>query len=187
MAYLKSMRALVVGLGVGTGNMEEGAFRCDANVSIRPEGSTVFGIRSELKNLNSFRYVQKAIEYEIARQSDVVNEGGKVVQETRLYDSVRNVTVAMRSKENAQDYRYFPDPDLPPVRITEQELAEWKAALPELPADRLTRYVGDWGIMETEAALLAENPALSVLVESAVRIYAQPRKIVNIILGSLLR
>lgn len=135
-AYLKALHAIVVNLGVTNGNMEEGSFRCDANVSIRPKGQKEFGTRTELKNLNSFRHVQKAIEYEIARQEDVILDGGKVRQETRLYDSVKNITLAMRSKEDAEDYRYFPDPDLLPVCISDEELALWKSQMPELPAER---------------------------------------------------
>lgn len=117
-AYLKALHAIVVYLGITDGNMEEGSFRCDANVSIRPKGAAEFGTRAELKNLNSFRHVQKAIEYEVSRQQDVLEDGDKVIQETRLFDSVKGVTMSMRDKEEAHDYRYFPDPDLVPVHIT---------------------------------------------------------------------
>ena len=121
-AYLKALHAIVVYLGITDGNMEEGSFRCDANVSIRPKGAAEFGIRAELKNLNSFRHVQKAIEYEVSRQQDVLEDGDKVIQETRLFDSVKGVTMSMRDKEEAHDYRYFPDPDLVPVHITDEQL-----------------------------------------------------------------
>ena len=133
-AYLKALHAIVVYLGITDGNMEEGSFRCDANVSIRPKGAAEFGTRAELKNLNSFRHVQKAIEYEVSRQQDVLEDGDKVIQETRLFDSVKGVTMSMRDKEEAHDYRYFPDPDLVPVHITDEQLESWKASLPELPA-----------------------------------------------------
>ena len=135
-AYLKALHAIVVYLGITDGNMEEGSFRCDANVSIRPKGAAEFGTRAELKNLNSFRHVQKAIEYEVSRQQDVLEDGDKVIQETRLFDSVKGVTMSMRDKEEAHDYRYFPDPDLVPVHITDEQLESWKASLPELPAQR---------------------------------------------------
>ena len=121
-AYLKALHAIVVYLGITDGNMEEGSFRCDANVSIRPKGAAEFGTRAELKNLNSFRHVQKAIEYEVSRQQDVLEDGDKVIQETRLFDSVKGVTMSMRDKEEAHDYRYFPDPDLVPVHITDEQL-----------------------------------------------------------------
>ena len=186
-AYLKALRSIVVSLGISNGNMEEGSFRCDANVSIRPRGSALLGTRAELKNLNSFRHVQKAIEYEIARQADILNEGGSVSQETRLYDSARNLTLAMRGKEDAQDYRYFPEPDLPPVRVTERELAEWRASQPELPATRLARFGAEWKLPEADAALLSGDPFLAALFESAARIYPEPRKIANLMLGPLLR
>ncbi len=186
-AYLKALHGMVVSLGVSNGNMEEGSFRCDANVSIRPVGSTKLGTRAELKNLNSFRHVQKAIEYEIARQRDVLEDGGVIVQETRLYDSARNLTAPMRSKEDAQDYRYFPDPDLLPIRITADELALWRATQPELPDARLARYTGTYGLPAPEAAQIAQDPFLSRLLDEAARIYAEPRKIANLILGPLAR
>lgn len=186
-AYLKALHGMVVSLGISNGNMEEGSFRCDANVSIRPRGSKTLGTRTELKNLNSFRHVQKAIEYEISRQSDVLEDGDKVVQETRLYDAVRNITLTMRSKEDAQDYRYFPDPDLTPVDISEEELALWKATQPELPRARLARFMEEWKLPEADAALLSADPFLATLFERAARIYPEARKIANLILGPLLR
>ena len=135
-AYLKALYGIVTYLGVCDGNMEEGSFRCDANVSIRPVGATTFGTRTELKNLNSFRNVQRAIEYEIARQQDALADGETIVQETRLYDAVKNVTASMRGKEEAHDYRYFPDPDQLPVEISAEEMEQWRAELPELPQQR---------------------------------------------------
>lgn len=186
-AYLKALHAIVVNLGVTNGNMEEGSFRCDANVSIRPRGQKEFGTRTELKNLNSFRHVQKAIEYEVARQEDVILDGGKVRQETRLYDAVKNITLAMRSKEDAEDYRYFPDPDLLPVVITDEDLALWKSQMPELPAERKKRFQEEWQIAESEAELIAFDPYLTGLLEKSVELYHEPKKIANLILGPLLR
>ena len=186
-AYLKALHAIVVNLGVTNGNMEEGSFRCDANVSLRPKGQKELGTRTELKNLNSFRHVQKAIEFEIARQEDIILDGGKIRQETRLYDSNKNITLAMRSKEDADDYRYFPDPDLLPVCISDKELATWQSQMPELPAERKLRFQKEWNIAESEAELIAFNPYLTRLLEKSVEIYAEPKKIANIILGPLLR
>ncbi len=186
-AYLKALHAIVVNLGVTNGNMEEGSFRCDANVSLRPRGQEKLGTRTELKNLNSFRHVQKAIEFEIVRQEDVLLDGGKIRQETRLYDSNKNITLAMRSKEDADDYRYFPDPDLLPVLISDEDLAKWQSEMPELPAARKTRFQQEWQIAESEAELIAFDPYLTHLLEKAVEIYKEPKKIANIILGPLLR
>lgn len=186
-AYLKALHGMVVSLGISNGNMEEGSFRCDANVSVRPKGSETLGTRTELKNLNSFRHVHKAIEYEIARQCDALDDGEKVVQETRLYDSVRNITQAMRGKEDAQDYRYFPDPDLPPVVIGDDELAAWKATQPELPDARLARFLEQWKLPAADAELLAADPHLARLFEEAATLYPQARKIANLIQGPLLR
>lgn len=186
-AYLRALHAMVISLGISNGNMEEGSFRCDANVSIRPRGSDRLGTRTELKNLNSFRHVQKAIEYEIARQTDVLDDGESVVQETRLYDSARNVTLTMRDKEDARDYRYFPDPDLLSVRITDEELALWRATQPELPAARRKRFLEEWKLPAPDAELLAADRHLADLFEAAARLYPEPRKIANLIQGPLLR
>ncbi len=186
-AYLKALHAIVVNLGVSDGNMEEGSFRCDANVSLRPKGQKEFGTRTELKNLNSFRHVQKAIEYEITRQEDILLDGGKIIQETRLYDSNKNITLGMRTKEDAEDYRYFPDPDLLPVYISDEELERLKNALPELPQSRKERFMADFEIAEAEAELIAFDPYLTNLLEKSIAIYAEPKKIANLILGPLLR
>ena len=186
-AYLKKLHAMVVSLGISNGNMEEGCFRCDANVSIRPRGEKKLGTRTELKNLNSFRNVQRAIEFEIARQSDLLDDGEKVIQETRLYDANRNLTAPMRSKEDAQDYRYFPDPDLLPVVITDEELAEWAATQPELPEARMARYMGELQLPEQDAEQLCSDPHLAELFEKTCALGAQPKKAANIMLGMLLR
>lgn len=184
--YLKTLHGIVTYLGISDGNMEEGSFRCDANVSIRPAGSDILGTRTELKNLNSFRFVQKAIEYEIARQEDVLESGAQVIQETRLYDSSRNVTQSMRSKEEAQDYRYFPDPDLLPIEISSQELEKWRDELPELPATRCIRFCNEFGIGETDAEFLLQNRELADFFEEIAR-RTDGKRAASLILGNLAR
>ncbi len=166
-AYLKALYNIVTYLGVCDGNMEEGSFRCDANVSLRPVGTEPFGTRTELKNLNSFRNVQRAIEYEIARQQDVLDDGDKVVQETRLYDAVKNTTASMRSKEEAHDYRYFPDPDLLPLELDPKWIAEIKATLPELPDQKKHRFMKDFGLPLYDASVLIAEKTRAEYYESA--------------------
>lgn len=185
-AYLKALHGIVTYLGISDGNMEEGSFRCDANVSIRKRGAETFGTRAELKNLNSFRHVQRAIEYEIARQQDVLEDGEAVVQETRLYDSAKNVTVSMRGKEEAHDYRYFPDPDLLPVRIDAEQLETWRVSLPELPRERMRRFMEQMTLPQVEAEILTADRAMADFFEQATTT-ADPRKVANIMLGPLLR
>ena len=185
-AYLKALYGIVTYLGVCDGNMEEGSFRCDANVSIRPVGSTTFGTRTELKNLNSFRNVQRAIDYEIARQQDARADGEEIVQETRLYDATKNITASMRGKEEAHDYRYFPDPDLLPVTITDEEFSRWQQELPELPAARMQRFIAMTGLPEPEAEVLVQSRAMADFFEAAAA-KADARKVANFILGPLLR
>lgn len=185
-AYLKALYSIVTYLGVCDGNMEEGSFRCDANVSLRPVGTEPFGTRTELKNLNSFRNVQRAIEYEISRQQDVLDDGDKVVQETRLYDAVKNTTASMRSKEEAHDYRYFPDPDILPIDITEEEMTRWRAEMPELPHVRVARFVAMAGLPEAEAEVLVQSKGLADFFETAAA-KADPKKVANFVLGPLLR
>ena len=185
-AYLKALYSIVTYLGVCDGNMEEGSFRCDANVSLRLAGTEPFGTRTELKNLNSFRNVQRAIEYEMARQQDVLDDGDKVVQETRLYDAVKNTTASMRSKEEAHDYRYFPDPDILPIDISEEEMARWRAEMPELPQQRLARFVALAGLPEAEAEVLVQSRGLADFFEAAAA-KADPKKVANFVLGPLLR
>lgn len=186
-AYLKGLRSILLYLGICDGNMEEGSFRCDANVSIRPWGQKEFGTRAELKNMNSFRFVQKAIEYEIGRQEDLLDDGDEVVQETRLFDSAKGVTVSMRSKEEAHDYRYFPDPDLIPIQLTQEQLDQWRAELPELPRARRERFVRDYGLPEYDAEVLTAEKDFADYFEAAVRAYHQPKKISNWMMGELLR
>lgn len=188
-AYLRALHAIVTTLGISDGNMEEGSFRCDANVSIHKPG-TPLGTRAELKNLNSFRHVHKAIEYEIARQQDLLEDGESVVQETRLYDSVKNITQSMRSKEEAHDYRYFPDPDLLPIQVTAAQLAAWRTELPELPKARKARFCADMHLSEADAETLVASRAMADFFEKACKVAGKgvkPAKVANLALGSLLR
>lgn len=168
-AYAKALHALVRWIDICDGNMQEGSFRCDANVSVRPLGSDKLGTRCEIKNLNSFRFLEKAIEYEVRRQIEVIEDGGKIVQETRLYDPDRDETRAMRSKEDAHDYRYFPDPDLLPLEITEALLAEISATLPELPQAKCARFSSDYGLTTYDAAQLTSSREMADYFEAAAR------------------
>src|SRR3990172_8066132 len=185
--YLKRLRAILMYLEVCDGNMEEGSFRCDANVSIMPKGETKFGTRAELKNINSFRFVQKAIEYEIKRQKALIMDGGKVVQETRLWDTQKGITVSMRGKEEAHDYRYFPDPDLVPIEIDNGWIEKIRKTLPELPSDKVKRFVADYGIPEYDAEVLSVSRALANYYEETARLSGQPKAASNWIMGDLLR
>jgi aspartyl-tRNA(Asn)/glutamyl-tRNA(Gln) amidotransferase subunit B len=185
-AYLKALRAILVYLDVCDGNMEEGSFRCDANVSLRPVGETAFGTRTELKNLNSFRHVQKALEYEVERQADLLDDGVAVVQETRLYDVTNNVTASMRGKEEAHDYRYFPDPDLVPLRLNEADIARWRSELPELPAAKRARFIAAFGLSEYDADVLTAERDLAAYFEAAVAAGAEPKQAANWIQGELI-
>ncbi len=166
-AYMKKMHTLVRYLEISDGNMQEGSFRCDANVSVRPRGQAALGTRTELKNLNSFRFVERAINIEIERQIDVLESGGSVTQETRLYDSVRDETRAMRSKEEAFDYRYFPDPDLLPVVLDEETIEAVRQTLPELPDARRARFMADFGLSSYEAGVLTASRELAEYYEAA--------------------
>jgi aspartyl-tRNA(Asn)/glutamyl-tRNA(Gln) amidotransferase subunit B len=167
-AYMKKIHTLVRYLEICDGNMQEGSFRCDANVSVRPRGREKFGTRAEIKNLNSFRFVEKAIHYEVARQIDVLEGGGAVVQETRLYDSDKDETRPMRSKEEANDYRYFPDPDLLPVEIDEAFIDAVRATLPELPDEKAARFARDFGLSPYDAGVLSASRELGAYFESVV-------------------
>jgi len=168
-AYLKKLHELVRYLEICDGNMQEGSFRCDANVSVRPKGQAKFGTRAEIKNVNSFRFVEKAIEYEIGRQIELIEGGGTVVQETRLYDSDKDQTRPMRSKEEAMDYRYFPDPDLPPLVLTEDFIREVEATLPELPDARRTRFMAQYGLNKYDAGVLTSSREMADYYETVVR------------------
>ncbi len=165
-AYYSSLRSALVYIGVTDGNMEEGSLRCDANVSLRPRGQTALGTKAELKNLNSFKFVQHALEHEIRRQTDLLSRGDRVVQETRLYDPAEDRTYPMRSKEEAHDYRYFPEPDLPPLRVETGWIDEVRRDLPELPAARRQRFVKEWGLKEQSAHVLTASRAIADYFEA---------------------
>ena len=165
-AYLKALHSLVTYLGISDGNMAEGSMRCDVNLSLRPAGASEYGTRAEIKNVNSFRFVEKAIQHEIDRQSDILEDGGKVVQETRLYDADRDETRSMRSKEVANDYRYFPEPDLLPIVIDEQYVAELKAKLPELPREKRERFAQAYGLSTYDAGVLSSSRPLADYYET---------------------
>ena len=182
-AYMKKMHALVRYLGICDGNMQEGSFRCDANVSIRPRGQESLGTRTEIKNLNSFRFVERAINFEVERQMDVLESGGQVVQETRLYDPERDETRSMRSKEEANDYRYFPDPDLLPVRIGPEDIARAKALLPELPDAKRARFVSAYGLSDYDAGILTVTRDLADFYEQVVQNGAAPKLAANWLIG----
>jgi aspartyl-tRNA(Asn)/glutamyl-tRNA(Gln) amidotransferase subunit B len=167
-AYMKKIHTLVRYLEICDGNMQEGSFRCDANVSVRPRGQEKYGTRAEIKNLNSFRFVEKAIQYEVARQVELIESGGKVVQETRLYDSDKDETRSMRSKEEANDYRYFPDPDLLPVEIDAAFIEAVRATLPELPDQKAERFARDFGLSTYDAGVLSASRELGAYFEEAV-------------------
>jgi len=184
--YLKSIHSLVRYLDICDGNMQEGSFRCDANVSVRPKGQVEFGTRAELKNINSFRFVEKAIDIEVERQIDILESGGRVVQETRLYDSEKNQTRSMRSKEEANDYRYFPDPDLPQMVLEDSFIEEIRAELPELPGARCERFINEYGLSDYDAQTLTGNRDLADYYEQAVVILpTQPKLIANWVNGEL--
>lgn len=185
-AYLKKLHTLVRTLKICDGNMQEGSFRCDANVSVRPKGEAQLGTRAELKNINSFRFVERAIYFEIDRQIGVIEDGGSVVQETRLYDPDKDLTRSMRGKEEAHDYRYFPDPDLPPLVITKKELDAIRSEMPELPDAKLTRLASSYELSNDDAALLAADSDLADFFEAAVKAAnGESRLIANWILGDL--
>jgi aspartyl-tRNA(Asn)/glutamyl-tRNA(Gln) amidotransferase subunit B len=185
--FFTHLRAMLVWLGVNDGNMEEGSLRCDANVSVRPAGTPALGTKAEVKNLNSFRFLQKALEYEIDRQIDLVTGGGRVVQETRLFDSSAGVTMSMRSKEEAHDYRYFPEPDLPPVVVDAARIDVIRRSMPELPEARRARLVTDYGLPEYDARQLTSSRALAEFFEAAVGAGAPPKPASNWMMGELAR
>jgi len=185
--FFGRLRAILVAIGVNDGNMEEGSLRCDANVSVRPEGASDFGTKTEVKNLNSFRHVQRALEYEIERQTGLVGRGERVTQETRLWDVAAGRTVSMRSKEEAHDYRYFPEPDLPALQIDPVWIAEIRAALPELPEARRRRLIAQYGLPEYDAALLTQSSALAAYFELAAEAAGNPKAASNWIMGELSR
>jgi aspartyl-tRNA(Asn)/glutamyl-tRNA(Gln) amidotransferase subunit B len=184
--YLRQLRAILVYLEVCDGNMEEGSLRCDANVSVRRAGDEAFGVKTEIKNMNSFRHVQKALAYEIQRQVRVLERGGRIAQETRLWDGDQGVTVSMRSKEYAHDYRYFPEPDLVPLTIPTAWIDEIRATMPELPQQRRARFVREYGIPEYDAAVLTASRPLADYYEAVVRAFPEPKIASNWVMVELL-
>jgi aspartyl-tRNA(Asn)/glutamyl-tRNA(Gln) amidotransferase subunit B len=185
--YLSRLKEILEYLDVNDGNMEEGSLRCDANVSVRRVGDPKLGTRTELKNINSFRFVQKAIDFEVNRQIDVLESGGRVIQETRLWNSVEERTVSMRSKEEAHDYRYFPDPDLPLLTVDSEWIQTIQRSMPELPAARRQRFVKEYALSEYDAGVLTGTRALAEFFEEAVKLSGQPKTAANWIMGDLLR
>ncbi len=185
-AYARKIHSLVQFIEICDGNMQEGSLRCDANVSVRPVGQTELGTRAEIKNINSFRFLEKAINHEIQRQIDVIEDGGTVVQETRLYDSEKNETRSMRSKEEANDYRYFPDPDLLPVRVTEEDIERIRATLPELPQQKSKRYINELKLSDYNADLLSSSREIADYFEVALNAAPEQSSLLaNWILGDL--
>ena len=185
--YLRTLRSILEYLEVCDGNMEEGSFRCDANVSLRPEGDEELGVKVEIKNLNSFKAVEKALEHEIRRQGQVLSDGEAVVQETRLWDPDAEVTRAMRTKEFAHDYRYFPDPDLLPLEIDDEWIGEIRATLPELARERQSRFVEEYGLPAYDAGILTQRRDVASYFEEAVEGHANPKAIANWLMGDLFR
>jgi len=184
--YLRALRQLVRYLGISDGNMEEGSLRCDANVSLRPLGAHQYGTKAELKNMNSFKFVEEAIDFEIERQQRLLERGGRVVQETRLWDSEKKVSHAMRSKEEAHDYRYFPEPDLPPLVVSDQWVSRLRRELPELPLARRARFARAHGLPDYDAGVLTAERELADYFEAALGSGAPPKKVANWIMTELL-
>ncbi len=186
-AYLKGLRDILMYLEVCDGNMEEGSFRCEPNLSLRPVGQKAFGTKVELKNINSFKVVKDAMEYEIKRQTKVLSEGGKIRQETRSWNIDRGETAVMRSKEEAHDYRYFPDPDLVPLKLDKEWVEGFTSSLPELPAARARRFVGDYGLPEYDAGILTSSKGIAEYFEACVKLFNQPKTVSNWVMGELTR
>jgi aspartyl-tRNA(Asn)/glutamyl-tRNA(Gln) amidotransferase subunit B len=186
-AYLKALRDILMYLEVCDGNMEEGSFRCEPNLSLRPVGQREYGVKVELKNINSFKFVKDAIEYEIKRQTKVLNEGGTITQETRLWNLDRGETAVMRTKEEAHDYRYFPDPDLVPLKLEQEWIDAFQGSLPELPAARARRFVDDYGLPEYDAGVLTAAKDVADYFEASVKLFPHPKTVSNWVMGELTR
>ncbi|MFD1155479.1 Asp-tRNA(Asn)/Glu-tRNA(Gln) amidotransferase subunit GatB [Undibacterium aquatile] len=186
-AYAKALHSLVMWLDICDGNMQEGSFRCDANVSVRPVGQKEFGTRCEIKNLNSFRFLEEAINIEVRRQIELIEDGGTVVQETRLYDPDRKETRSMRSKEDSQDYRYFPDPDLPPLKISREWVEQVRATMPELPSAMRQRFIEQFGLPEYDATILTQSKGIATYFEAVVQAagVAQAKPAANMMMGDV--
>ncbi|MDD4237322.1 MAG: Asp-tRNA(Asn)/Glu-tRNA(Gln) amidotransferase subunit GatB [Desulfotomaculaceae bacterium] len=185
--YLEKLKAIIQYTGVSDCKMEEGSLRCDANISLRPVSSTELGTKTEIKNLNSFRALQRALSYEIERQTKVLGEGGRIVQETRTWDEGKGITLPLRSKEFAHDYRYFPDPDLVPMIIDREWVEDIRSSLPELPDDRRQRYIGEYGLPEYDATILTDTKELADYFEDCVNAYPNPKVVSNWVMGDLTR
>jgi aspartyl-tRNA(Asn)/glutamyl-tRNA(Gln) amidotransferase subunit B len=185
--FFETLRQILVWLGVNDGNMDEGSLRCDANVSVRPRGSTTLGTKTEVKNVNSFRYLEKAIQYEIGRHIDVLDHGGRIVQETRLFDAAQGKTYSMRSKEEAHDYRYFPDPDLPALVVTEARRTAITSQLPELPDARRRRFIEQYALPEYDAALLTQTRGVADYFEDTAKLSGNAKAASNWVMGEVLR
>ncbi|MDF9407245.1 MAG: Aspartyl/glutamyl-tRNA(Asn/Gln) amidotransferase subunit B [Pelotomaculum sp. PtaB.Bin013] len=185
--YLNKLKAIIQYTGVSDCKMEEGSLRCDANVSVRPAGSKEFGTKTEIKNMNSFKALQKALTYEVERQIEVVEDGGRIIQETRTWDEGKGVTLSMRSKEYAHDYRYLPDPDLVPMVIDREWVEDIKRSLPELPDDRKERYVSEFGLPAYDAMVLTNTKELADYFEACVAAYSNPKAVSNWVMGDLSR
>ncbi len=186
-AYLKTLRSILRYLEICDGNMEEGSLRCDANVSVKPKGSDKLGTKVELKNMNSFKFVEKALSYEIKRQIALLMEGKEIVQETRLFDEATQTTHPMRGKEEAHDYCYFPDPDLIEIKIDESWIEKIKSELPEMPLEKKRRFMEDYGLSEKEALILTEEKSLADFFEETVKLFKNPKKVSNFVLTEVLR
>ncbi len=186
-AFLKMLRNILLYLGICDANMEEGNFRCDANVSIRPKGEKGFGTRTELKNMNSFRHIHKALTYEIERQKELLEAGKEVIQETRLYDESKGITRPMRGKEEAHDYRYFPDPDLVPVIIDQKDVEKWKKELPELPFEKQQRFLEEYGLSFEDVDILTSDRDFADYFEEVVKGYKDPKTVANWMKTEVLR
>ena len=186
-SYLKKLRTILRYIGVCDGNMEEGSLRCDANISLRPKGYERLGTKTEIKNVNSFRYIQKALEYEIRRQVQLLENGEEITQETRLYDSKKDVTFSMRSKEEAHDYRYFPDPDLLPLKLEPGLIGKLKGMLPELPDEKYNRFIDEYKLPSDDAAILTSNKNLADYYEKCLESYDNPKNASNWIMTEVLR
>ena len=184
--YLTRLKEIILYTGVSDCNMEEGSLRCDANVSVRPRGEKKFGTKTEVKNVNSFRFIREALEYEIDRQIDVIESGGKITQETRLYNSVEGKTYGMRSKEQAHDYRYFPEPDLLPLVVDEKWRSEIRLTMPELPEARRKRMMADYGITAQDAHVLTLTKSLAEQFESAAKVAKNPKRVANLVQSELM-
>ena len=185
--FFETLRQILVWLGVNDGNMDEGSLRCDANVSVRRAGETALGTKTEVKNVNSFRYLEKAIQYEIGRHVDVIEHGGRIVQETRLFDAAQGKTYSMRSKEEAHDYRYFPEPDLPPLVVDAERRQALERALPELPEARRRRFISEYAIPEYDAALLTQTRGVAEYFEETARLSGNAKASSNWVMGEILR